>query len=206
MTVAQVIAQARSGELNGLSAESYDDAKLLNYINLGVLELYKRFALKVSEALITMPDDVTTIFTLSALDPNVHLGDGDLMYVIAAYDEKGDWININAPDDPLSILTPTFNTVQVPNPVAHAVISIIYAPEPPMIQSTSDDLPLPATLLEALLHYIGYRAHGALNGNLQAENNSHYQRFELSCAKAKNLGVVTADNMMTRPVEAKGFI
>ena len=44
MTVRQVIDLAKASELTGLPAASKDET-VLGFINLGVLELYKRFTL-----------------------------------------------------------------------------------------------------------------------------------------------------------------
>ena len=52
MTVRQVIELAKASELNGLSTANKDDV-VLGFLNMGVLELYKRFTLKVEEYLIT---------------------------------------------------------------------------------------------------------------------------------------------------------
>ena len=48
MTIRQVIDLAKSSELTGLPVASKDET-VLGFINLGVLELYKRFTLKVEE-------------------------------------------------------------------------------------------------------------------------------------------------------------
>ena len=48
MTVKQVIDLAKASELTGLPAASKDET-VLGFINLGVLELYKRFTLSVEQ-------------------------------------------------------------------------------------------------------------------------------------------------------------
>ena len=58
MTVRQVIELAKASELNGLSIANKDDV-VLGFLNMGVLELYKRFTLKVEEYLITLEDNVS---------------------------------------------------------------------------------------------------------------------------------------------------
>ena len=52
-----------------------------------------------------------------------------------------------------------------------------------------DELDIPEQYIEPLLHYMGYRAHGSMDGNIQTESNTHYMRFEASCNKLKELGV-----------------
>ena len=91
--------------------------------------------------------------------------------------------------------------------IALVTISLIYVAAPVLLTTAdlSKTLPIPPQLYEALLHYIGYRAHGALDGNIQAENSTHYQRFEASCQRAKESGMYTSDSMeMNR--DMKGFV
>ena len=205
MLISDVITDAKYGELQQLAIKNDDDA-VISFINLGLLELYKRFNLRTEEAIITL-DSNTTIYTLDPALPNIDmLSDCDLMYIINAYNEAGELIEINNEDDDLSILTPTYNTVQIPNPADGTYISIFYAAGPTRVTDLSDTLKLPPALYEALLHYVGYRGHGSVDGNINTENNTHYMRFEKSCDTAKDFGLVTADDMRLRPVADKGFL
>lgn len=206
MLISQVIDMARSGELSNLSEDNFTDQKVIGYINLALIELYKRFEIKAAEAIITMEEGRTT-YTLNSSDSAVTIDDSiDIIAVQEAYDESGAWLNINEENDEYGIMTPTYNQVQIPNPADGEKISILYLAGPTYVTNSTATLELPVSLLEALLHYIGYRAHGAVNGNIQAENNTHYQRFEASVARAKALGVVTTDNVSDRSVRQKGFL
>ena len=71
-----------------------------------------------------------------------------------------------------------------------------------------EELDLPDQMIEALLHYIGYRAHGAMDANIQTESNTHYMRFEASCTKLRELGVGIApdDVSMNSRISMKGFV
>jgi len=204
MIIARAVAQARSGELNNLSSVKFSDDKIIEYINLGVIELYKRFNLATGEAIVTMRAG-KTIYKLDGSDVDVNL-EGPFMYIQGVYDESGEEMTVNAERDPLSILTPSYNTIQVPSPADGDVLSVIYGEEPPYATAVTDVLAIPVTLLEALLNYVGYRAHGAVDGNIRAENSTHYQRFEQSVARAKALGVVNSDDVLNTTTEEKGFV
>ena len=206
MLISRVIEQARSGELNNLSVEGFTDTKVISYINLGLIELYKRFSLRTEEAVITMRDS-KTIYTLSDVDTDVSIETGiDVMVITEVYDEGGALLPINVESDDYSILTPSYNTIQVPYPAEGEILSVIFTAGPIYISVDTQSLEIPISLLEALLHYIGYRAHGAIDGNIQTENNTHYQRFEASCNRAIALGIVTADDTIESDVRNKGFI
>ena len=125
MTIRQVIDLAKSSELTGLPVASKDET-VLGFINLGVLELYKRFTLKVEEWLVALEDN-----------ESYYTAPEDFMWIIAAYGEVGsdsvEQVNIlpvNEEDNPLSINTVGWNKIQVPLSVTGAYISIIYAATP----------------------------------------------------------------------------
>lgn len=208
MTVQQVVDLAKAGELKQVSAKTNNEA-VLGYINLGLIELYKRFPLRVEEQVITLVDGVD-IYPLPA----------DCMYIVAAYGEvdegSAELVNvlpINEEDNPLSVNTVSWNKVQVPLAVTGGYVSLIYAAGPDLIQYDAlgayltADVPLPMQMIEALLHYMGYRAHGSVDGAIQTEAQSHYTRFEASCARIENSGLLTSDDLnMGKRFSTRGFV
>lgn len=214
MTVQEVIDQAISGELSQLGvAKNYrstDSAvkldavnKIIQYLNLGLIELYKRFSLASGEAVIVMVEG-QTVYNLPA----------DCNAVLSAYDEAGNELPINSEGEAYSIMTPTYDTVQIVGYAAGEAIYVMYSKTAPLI-STLDEMvdlstvavKLPYSLLEALLHYIGYRGHGAVDGSIQAENNTHYMRFEKSCANVQKYGNIQQDFVTdTSWLRDKGFV
>ena len=204
MTVGQVIDLAKNGELSGLSVSSKTEA-LVGYLNLGVLELYKRFQLKVEEYLVELQDGVD-IYTMPA----------NYMWIVAAYGEvpvdSTDNVNIlpiNEEDNPLSINTVGWNKIQVPVSVGGAYVSIIYVASPSLysISDLDEEVELPAQMIEALLTYIGYRANSAIDTGVQTEDSVYYQRFEASCDKLKQFGMFNSDDMfMNKRLALRGFV
>lgn len=193
MTIQNVIDDVAQGELKQLAVKD-DVSAVISYINLGLIELYKRFTLKTDEVIVPLVGS-QTIYTMP----------DNYQSILEALDENGDWYSINDEDDALSILTPSYNTIQVPNPEDGAAISIIYTALPERITDVTEELPLPLSLLDALYNYIGYRGHGSVNGDLKTENNSHYMRFEANCKKAKDLGVITSDDVVNTKLVDRGF-
>ena len=208
MLISQVISLAKAGELQQLALQD-DDAVILGYINLGLVELYKRFILRTEEAIITMVGPLSpnaTTYKIDGSDSRVDVDDSiDIMSIIAAYDENSAELSINNENDEYSILVPDFQTIQVPYPAEGERISIIYTAGPDWVSSPTDKLRIPISLLEALLHYVGYRGHGSVDGNIQSENNTHYQRFEASVLRAQALGVTTVDDISSLPTKMLGF-
>jgi hypothetical protein len=219
MTANEVIALARAGELRQLSTAIKDDTTtLIGFINLGMLELYKRFVLRTDEAIITLVDG-KVVYSLDGTDTDVEMGDGDFMYLISAYGESDkidDYtfddkiLPINEEDNIFSINTISYNKIQIPLITEGAFISIIYASKPTKVTSANLDteLDIPDQFVKPLLHYLGYEAHGSMDGNVQDENNAHYLRFEASCNKLRELGIGIApdDISMGSRIRIRGFI
>jgi len=183
MTLNDVVTQLKYGELRSVASRNDMDA-IVSYVNLALIALYSRFSLKVSEQLIPMQDNITE-----------YLLNEDAMTIRAIYDENGDEFALDDETSLFSIMQVDFETIQVPNPSTGATLSVIYLPAPTTLTyidetSLTSRVPLPSQLLEPLLHYVGYRAHGSMNGDIKAENNTHYMRYEASCKRIEDLGVV----------------
>lgn len=204
MTIGQVIELAKVSELNGLKVGD-NTSSVLGFLNLGVLELYKRFSLKVEEHIIAL-QDMVDIYTMPA----------NYMWIIAAYGEvdirSTDTVNelpINEEDNPLSINTVGWNKIQVPVSISGAYVSIIYVAKPEMytLDDLDVELDLPPQMLEALLAYIGYRANSAIDTGVQTEDNAWYIRFDNSCSRIRQESMINSDDMfMSNRISKRGFV
>lgn len=204
MTVGQVIELAKVSELNGLKIGE-NTTSVLGFLNLGVLELYKRFSLKVEEYIITLEDMV-----------DIYVMPSNYMWIIAAYGEvdirSTEVVNelpINEEDNPLSVNTVGWNKIQVPVSVSGAYISIIYVARPEMYEVGDIDveLDLPPQMIEPLLAYIGYRANATIDSGVQSEDNAWYIRFENSCNRIRQESMINSDDMfMNNRISKRGFI
>ena len=204
MTVRQVIDLAKASELTGLPAASKDQT-VLGFINLGVLELYKRFTLSVEEWIIALEDG-----------QSYYTAPEDFMWIIAAYGEVGmdsvqevNVLPVNEEDNPLSINTVGWNKVQVPLSVTGAYVSIIYAATPEVYSVTDMDktVNIPPQMIEALLAYIGWRANSTIDTGIQTEDTVWYNRFESSCSRLEVKGFINAnDVVMTNRLNMRGFV
>ena len=204
MTVRQVIELARVSELNGLSTASKDEV-VLGFLNMGVLELYKRFTLKVEEYLITLEDNVS-----------IYKMPDDFMWLVAAYGEVDvrspmlvNVLPVNEEDNPLSINTVSWNKVQVPVSSYGSYISLIYVASPDMysILDLDETIDLPAQMIEPLLSYIGYRANASIDTGVQTEDSAWYIRFENSCTRVRTEGMMNNNDMFTNGrIDTRGFV
>ena len=192
MTIEQVISLAKGGELKQLAI---DDEDIVGYINLGMLELYKRFPLKTEEYIIDLVEGQTD-YTMPS----------DYMWIVAAYGEILEdevatvtvkSLPVNKEDDPNSINTSSWNGVQIPLVVDGGRVSIIYAAAPTTytVGDMSVDIELPLQMIEALLTYMAYCGHGTIDSEVQTESSVHYQRFEAACDRLLIKGMFNEDDM-----------
>lgn len=204
MTVGQVIELAKVSEMNGLVLAENTTA-VLGFLNLGMLELYKRFSLRVEEHIITLQDGVD-IYTMPT----------NYMWVIAAYGEvdirSTETVNelpINEEDNPISVNTVGWNKIQVPVSVSGAYISIIYVAKPDEygLDDLAVEINLPPQMVEALLAYIGYRANSTIDSGIQSEDNAWYIRFDSSCNRIRQESMINSDDMfMNSRISKRGFV
>lgn len=204
MTVGQVIELAKVSELNGLKIAE-NDAALVGFLNLGMLELYKRFTLKTEEYLITL-DSGVSIYTMPS----------DYMWIIAAYGEldvrSGDFVNlipVNKEDDPSSINTCAWNKIQIPVNTQGAYISIIYVAKPVTytIDDLDEEIDLPPQMIEPLMAYIGYKGNATIDSGVQTEDNAWYVRFDSGCNRIKQESMLNSDDMyMNDRLGNRGFV
>jgi hypothetical protein len=204
MLVSQIIDLAASSELRNLAVRT-DTAAVIGFINLGMLELHKRFTLRSEEAIITMRDG-KSLYSLDGTDSDVAITNpADFIVIVECSDEVGDVLSINDESNALGIMTPSYNTVEITNVTDGARLSVIYRSSVAFITSRTDNVVLPPQLLESLLNYIGYRGNSTITADARAENNTHYMRFEHSCQRVLDNGLISEDDMKSYKFEEKGF-
>lgn len=205
MILQHVIDLARYSEVAGTSIKD-NTAAIILFINAGMLELYKRFPVNTKEHIIPLVDGTTTYALPS-----------DFMYVLSAFEELPEGsetiaseIPINDEHDPKSIFLPNHTEVQVPLVADNSYISLIYIPKPPSYTEAdlNTEIDIPETLIDCLLHYVGYKAYLGIRSDGQSENNAHYLRFERSCDRARELGVSHPLDSLQAPrkLADRGFV
>ena len=189
MTVNDVATQLKYGELRAV-ASKHDLPAIVSYINLALIDLYGKFKIARSEQLIDLVDN-TSIYTLNS----------NVMVVETVFNELGE-LAVNDDSNINSVFTPSYDTLQVPNAKTGAQVSVLYIASPETLVADTDDaitnaqiVRIPPQLLEPLLHYIGYRAHMSMNGDIKAENNTHYIRYNASCKRIAAEGLIRIDTV-----------
>lgn len=215
MKAKEIMELSVSGELKQLSVAKIasNDADrtanvkaLLGYINLGVTEIYKRFALAtqsqtlsnvVDQASYTMTDDFLYLTYASAVIPD----DPDYKPDVPINNEFADF----------SLFTPSpyqiFVTKDDEKYVDITEVIITYAAAPAFLTNENQTVALPLQFIEPLLHYIGYRAHSSLPNNENEDNTNRFlRRFESSCLRIEREGLYTRDNGSNYKLNSRGYV
>lgn len=209
MTVEEVIKYARASEISNTHLQedtTENTEKLISYINLGLIDLYRRFRFRTEEAIIQIKQS-KTLYNLDGTDTDVvRFSGADIGMIFEVHDSIHGRRPINEDYNELSVFTPTFNTLQVPFPVDGSVLNVLYRAEPKTMVNLTDVVPLPNGAIEALLHYIGYRAYLHIDSSVQTENNSYFIRYKSALQDISDLGVVNSDDVTTLSTQDKGFV
>ncbi len=134
MIVTEAIALLKNSELKQAKIKE-DTTAVLGYINLGILELYKRFLLWEAEAVLTIVDG-TLLYKLDGVDANVSidLSDHNLLQIervylvptAANYLLEDEELVINNEADIYSIDTPQFHHLKIHTPVTGQILNTPY--------------------------------------------------------------------------------
>lgn len=225
MLLTMILDTARDAEFKTLSPKDKTDKVIIGYLNTALIALYSRFFIKTEEALIALKTG-KTLYKFDGTDADVTvkgqpIAIDSFMAIINAFNMAGKELSINDTNDVLGVFTSSFDTLQVPYSTDGAYVAIIYRENPTLLNSavlcdttTGALLPenstanvyLPLQLLEPLLHYIAYRGHGSVAGDIKDENNIHYMRYNASCIRIEKSGVVDLTNLQSRNVKDKGFV
>jgi hypothetical protein len=214
MTLLQLFKDLTYGELSQLSigslipeeSESEPDPRdyenILSHLNLGLRELYKRFFLLSKEINIQQEEEIETYVLSSryaetnaaSTEPIKYIKDtvddpfrDDVLKIEEVYDEGGNKLPLNDITEPLSVYTPSFQSVQIPYPLEENMFSVQYRACHPRVEYTPDmdpatiEIMVPNSLYEALLYYIAARVQSSMGGDQGQEGNDFFQKFENSC-------------------------
>ena len=222
MKVSQFLSIVRDSELSNVSSNSFTDDRLISFMNLGIIELSKRFRLatKVETIQTSM---YTHIYTLRH---------SDVINILDIIDSKGkslipqrisDSENydyklmsnnsflLKRKFDYVDSITHTkvkggeledLQEVQAPD----LSLVVVYSAIADLITNKEDDLPIPELFIEVLMSYVGYKAHRTLGVNGQNDSSEKWKVFEYCCSLVTNSSFAGNDTILGNSVQSKGFV
>jgi len=180
--------------------------KVRTFINLANIELHKKFNIRQK--------DLELDFALNGEEFNLP---DEFMHAISCIFTDGDEIAINndkivlvdGVDTLVSVLfkDPAKVTIKGTDADGRKDMLLTYAAAPKLAKSISTNLQLPQLYTEALINYVAYKAHATITGDMKAENNTYYLRYNESCKQINLLGLRNPDNLdANTKLEDSGFI
>lgn len=227
MKVSDALQELCYGELNthrladsgAISPENY--SRMIHHLNMGLLAMYTRFPLLVKELTlqqkswitvyklkkehaVTDPSDEVKYIIDSRFDPFI----GDLIRVEEVSDEVGDVVELNSTDHDKVALTPSMDTLEIPNPTDTNVLFVTYRAKHPQLVSVDSEILLPQHLLGALYAYTGMRVYAGGTSQEQLTKGTELEsKYERICQKMELDGMVNTDVLVLnmKPYE-RGWI
>lgn len=222
MKVSQFLSIVRDSELSNLSSNSFTDDKLISFMNLGIIELSKRFRLatKVETIQTSM---YTHIYTLRHSDViNIlDIIDSKGKSLIPQRTSDGENYDYKLMSNNSFLLKRKFDYV---DSITHTKVKggeledlqevqapdlslvVVYSAIADLITDKEDDLPIPELFIEALMSYVGYKSYRTLGVNGQNDSSEKWKVFEYCCSLVTNSSFAGNDTILGNSFQSKGFV
>lgn len=178
-------------------AISRDDSVVLDFINMGIAELYRRFNLRIKSETVQTNDNLALY----------ELRSPDVLMLLSIYDKTGreltqtDIIDARCYDYKMV----NYRTFLLRKPFNGYVYSI-YKASSTILKDEDDYIDLPDAMLDALLGYITYVTHYTINKDNMNEAAMFYQQFQQICQMLENQGYKMSLNTERINMLTRGFI
>ena len=221
MKVSQFISMVRDNELSNISATGFTDQRIINNMNLGIIELSKRFRLATkAESIRTSPythmyslrnTDVINILEIydsrgKTLVPQQVLDDEDYDYRLLS---SNSFLLKRKVDYTVGITYTKFKSEQVENiqkiEVPDFELMVVYSAVADPIETVEDNLTIPVLFVDALMAYVGYKAASTLGANATTDNINTWKRFEYCCSLISNSSYASDEAIVLNSIQSKGF-
>jgi hypothetical protein len=206
---------AIGGEGTGVITE---DAKprIIAYTNEALTRLHSRFLLRENVLMLGQIGHLTYYYLLKrfarseqpavieANTPHAYILDSeaepfqdDVIKVLGVTDSQGAKLALNDSENALSLFTPQPNLLQIPDPVAGALLAVNYQAKHPELQHAVPDygcqlIDLPFTLEGALTAYVAFKVFSHMNGqDNSAKAAEHMTIYEAICSEVQDQDLVS---------------
>lgn len=217
MLVSELIPLARSSELNGLSEVNMTVEKMIGFINLGIIELSKKFNI-VTKVEIIRTSPYTNVYTLRH---------PDVIQIIEIFDSNGNelvpYTMLEGENYDYRLLG--FNTFLLKREEQYVTeydkvtgidimetvsspdreLAVVYRGIADRVKSVHDEIPISDLFIDALLSYIGYKANSAI-ATTEFETTRLWNRYMNSINEITLAGFDSFSDIPSRSVATKGFI
>jgi hypothetical protein len=204
--------------------------KIVDHLNLGLIELYKRFRFLEGELRLHVDPRVTMYYLredrLASIEnisltryierPSDYEGFLNILELTGVFKETGEEIKLNNRQSVPSIRQLAPDVLKIAGLTEAQTLEIVYQASPTKVvlddetDLTTAVLAIPETIIEPLLFYMAFRVYkpvGANNSTAQADKSASYQQqYELSCQKLAQFGLDLHDNDQEERFTSDGWV
>jgi hypothetical protein len=204
------------GDDNGDIASNHYP-KVINAINLAMIDLYTEFPVKVRGMTIQLYSHITEYYLDSdyaatnteSTEVYKYITDtannpftDDVIHIVTAFNEEGEEFYLNNEEESLSLYTPSYDILQHPYPSSENAVFLTYKALPTKIPTNSDvdtyKVGLPRQLLNLLLVYVNYKLLSSVN---KEESMAKLNEYLSLVTKAKTNGLFLSDEAANTKIE-----
>ena len=190
-------------QLNNWTSVSTDSFAIMQYLNMGVSDLYEKFNLNLkNETIHVVPEQA--VYDLKSDDANL---------ILKIYNEQGEELSSS---DVIDSADWDYKLVNYKTFIFHnkslneGLLYVLYKAAPIEVQDKNDVLDIPNAFKEALMLYMMYlgtstshsQTNMSANGN---QNNNFQQLYTQKCAELLQLGYMMPINSEGMSVIARGY-
>lgn len=235
MTLEDLLKELALGELSNFSVVDRNDPtqideqsldKVILYVNQGLTALYTKFILSQREVIVKRKSPFTEYylrpeFAMSNKDSTVPWRyledtdhdkfDGNFIKTLQVYDSEGYELYVNDYEQPLSVFTPTFDSLQITDVHQSDRFFVHYqANHNPLTKVDMDKqkVVVPVFLLEALKFYVTAKVLGGMQGeDNTAQSFKNMQLYEAKCSDTESKDLVrTSVTTTNTKLIKRGFV
>ena len=176
---------------------STDNNAVINLINIAVIELYRRFNLKIKSETVVTTDDLA-LYTLR---------NNDVDMIVSVSDKFGREFKQSDTSDSMEYDYKLLNyrTILLRKPM-EGYIYVIYKASPIALKDVNDEIDIPDAMLDALLTYISYMLSNTVNQDNKNEASMFYQMFEKKCQELDSQGYKVPLFIERPAIQVKGYV
>lgn len=236
MLYSELISNLMLGELKNTTLTSSDEGEsfgklkpiyrqtMVQYVNQGLNSLYSKFILSKKQVLLRMNPPIVTYYlrkqfarTDGTQVPYKYIDDtplepfqGDVVSILAVYNELGQEMPMNDIDNPFSIFTVEFDALQMPNVYEGNYYAVVYQARHPKIvlSEQAQHIHLPEFLMEALQCFVASKALSHMNGQEQTAKGQEYMaQYQMILAEVEAKDLVSTSLINNHhKLHLRGFI
>jgi len=234
MFLSDLFEQLQYGELSQLSMGGTDNIgiqpcdypKVIPHINLGLIELYKRFPLKREEVVIQQYDEIqiyyldskyavtnteATPYKKYLIDSAYQPFKDNVLKIEKVFNEDGQELYNSEMDEYWSIQIPFYNAIQIPYPEKENQMIATYRASHPKLpiqdlDPTTAEVAIPPGMLEPLLLFIAARVYANKTTEGGQEGQMYLAKFEAACKKIEELGLSNIDRTKNTKLDKNGWV